>query len=252
MLRGVDLKGHVALVTGASRGIGRAVAEALAGAGAAVAVNYTANDDAAQRVVEGIQVAGGTALRHRATVADLDEVRQMMRRVEKDLGHVDILVNNAGITRDRSFKNMDATEWGKVLRVNLGGVFNCTRTVIDGMLVRQYGRIVNISSVVGQAGNFGQANYAASKAGILGFTKSLALETARKGITVNAICPGFIETEMVGAIPADVQQQLLARIPLARFGRAEEVAAAVLFLAADGAGYITGQVIAPNGGLYLA
>ncbi len=248
----MELKGHVALVTGASRGIGRAVAEALAGAGAAVAVNYTANDEAAQEVVDGIRTAGGVALRHRANVADLDEVRQMARRVEKDLGNVDILVNNAGINRDRSFKNMDATEWGKVLRVNLGGVFNCTRTVIDGMLVRQYGRIVNISSVVGQAGNFGQANYAASKAGILGFTKSLALETARKGITVNAICPGFIETEMVGAIPADVQQQILARIPLARFGRAEEVATAVLFLAADGAGYITGQVIAPNGGLYLA
>jgi len=251
MMGGVNLKGHVALVTGASRGIGRAVAEALAAAGAAVTVNYTANDEKAQEVVESIQAAGGVAIRHRANVADLDEVRQMVRRVEKDLGHVDILVNNAGINRDRSFKNMDATEWGKVLRVNLGGVFNCTRTVIDGMLVRQYGRIVNISSVVGQAGNFGQANYAASKAGILGFTKTVALETARKGITVNAVCPGFIETEMVEAIPEDVQRQIQARIPLGRFGTAEEVAATVLFLVADEAGYITGQVIAPNGGLYL-
>jgi acetoacetyl-CoA reductase len=251
MLNGVSLTGHVALVTGGSRGIGRAVAEALAACGAAVAVNYTANDEKAQEVVEGVRAAGGKALRCRANVADLDEVREMVRRVEKEVGHVDILVNNAGITRDRSFKNMDATEWGKVINVNLTGVFNCTRTVIDGMLIRQYGRIVNISSVVGQAGNFGQANYAATKAGILGFTKAVALETARKGITVNAICPGFIETEMVEAIPAEVQKQILARIPLGRFGRAEEVAAAVLFLAADQAGYITGQVIAPNGGLYL-
>jgi len=247
----VELKGRVALVTGASRGIGRAVALALAGRGAAVAVNYTNQDERAQEVVDAVRAAGGTALRHRANVGDLDEVREMVRRVEKDLGHVDILVNNAGITRDRSFRNMDATEWGKVVAVNLTGVFNCTRTVIDGMLVRQYGRVVNISSVVGQAGNFGQANYAATKAGILGLTKTLALETARKGVTVNAVCPGFIETEMVEAIPEDVQKQILARVPLGRFGRAEEVAAAVLFLVADEAAYITGQIIAPNGGLYM-
>ena len=252
MLDRVNLTGRVALVTGASRGIGRAVAEALAGRGAAVAVNYTTQDERAQEVVDAVRAAGGKALRHRANVADLDEVREMVRRVEKDLGRIDILVNNAGINRDRSFKNMDATEWGKVLSVNLTGTFNCTRTVIDGMLIRQYGRIVNMSSVVGQAGNFGQANYAATKAGILGFTKSVALETARKGVTVNVICPGFIATEMVEGIPEDVQKQILARIPLGRFGQAEEIAAAVLFLVADEAAYITGQVIAPNGGLYMA
>jgi acetoacetyl-CoA reductase len=251
MLDGVNLKGRVALVTGASRGIGRGVAEALAAHGAAVAVNYTNQDEKAQEVVDSIRAAGGSALRHRANVGDLDEVRQMVRRVEKDLGQVDILVNNAGINRDRSFKNMDATEWSKVVTVNLTGVFNCTRTVIDGMLVRQYGRIINISSVVGQAGNFGQANYAATKAGILGFTKTVALETARKGVTVNAVCPGFIETEMVAGIPGDVQEQIVARIPLGRFGRADEVAAAVLFLVADQAAYVTGQIISPNGGLYL-
>jgi 3-oxoacyl-(acyl-carrier-protein) reductase len=251
MQNGVNLKGRVALVTGASRGIGRAVAEALAARGAAVAVNYTNQDEKAQEVVDAIRAAGGTALRHRANVGDLDEVRQMVRRVEKDLGHVDILVNNAGINRDRSFKNMDVTEWSKVITVNLTGVFNCTRTVIDGMLVRQYGRIINISSVVGQVGNFGQANYAATKAGILGFTKTVALETARKGVTVNAVCPGFIETEMVAGIPEDVKAQILARIPLGRFGRAEEVAATVLFLVADQAAYITGQIIGPNGGVYM-
>jgi 3-oxoacyl-(acyl-carrier-protein) reductase len=252
MLPTVNLKGHVALVTGASRGIGRAVAEALAAHGTSVAVNYTNQDEKAQEVVDAIRAAGGKALRHRANVADLDEVREMVRRVEKDLGHIDILVNNAGINRDRSFKNMDATEWGKVLGVNLTGAFNCTRTVIDGMLVRQYGRIVNMSSVVGQAGNFGQANYSATKAGIIGLTKTVALETARKGVTVNAICPGFIATEMVGGIPEDVQAQILARIPLGRFGQAEEIAAAVLFLVADEAAYITGQIIAPNGGLYMS
>ena len=252
MQQGVNLAGRTALVTGASRGIGRAVAEALAARGAAVAVNYTNNDEAAQETVEQIRAGGGKAIRHRANVGDLDEVREMVRRVERDLGHVDLLVNNAGITRDRSFKNMDATEWGKVITVNLTGVFNCARTVIDGMLIRQYGRIVNISSVVGQAGNFGQANYAASKAGILGLTKTLALETARRGVTVNAICPGFIETEMVAAIPEDVQKKILATIPAGRFGRPDEVSAAVLFLVADQAAYITGQVIAPNGGLYFS
>jgi 3-oxoacyl-(acyl-carrier-protein) reductase len=246
------LAGQVALVTGGCRGIGKAIALALAEEGAHVAINCRTGFQCqeSQKVWGWIREHGGTASVWQADVSVREQVEQMKEVFLKDLKKVDILVNNAGITRDKTFARMEVEMWDQVLAVNLNGAFNCTRAFIDTMIERQYGRVVNITSIVGQTGNFGQANYAAAKAGIIGMTKTLAKELARKGITVNAIAPGFVETDMLSAIPAEVREKILAQIPMGRFGQPEEVARLVRFLVTEG-NYITGQVIALNGGLYV-
>ncbi len=247
----MKLEGRTALVTGGSRGIGRAIAKALAKEGADVAINYQSNDAAAAEVVEEIQQMGRQAVTAKADVSDPLETYRMAQAVMKEFGHIDILVNNAGVTSDKSFINMDHATWRKVLAINLDGVFNCTKVCIDQMVEQSYGRVVNITSVIGQIGNFGQANYAASKAGVAAMTKSLAKELASKGITVNAVAPGFIETEMVLAIPESAQTRLLNLIPLRRFGKAEEVAQMVVFLCSSDGDYVTGAELEVNGGLFM-
>jgi 3-oxoacyl-(acyl-carrier-protein) reductase len=247
----MKLQGKTALVTGGSRGIGRAIAIALAEEGADVAVNYVSSEGAARDVVETIRKTGRRAMLAQADVGDYPDTFRMAQEVLREFGHLDILVNNAGINSDKTFVKMDHASWRKVLGINLDGVFNCTKVFMDQMLKRNYGRVVNITSVIGQIGNFGQANYAASKAGVAAFTKSLAKELAAKGITVNAVAPGFIETEMVGAIPEKVRNKLLEQIPLRRFGTAEEVARAVVFICSTDGDYITGAELSINGGLLM-
>src|SRR5256712_2772967 len=247
----MKLKGRTALVTGASRGIGRAVAWALAEEGADVAVNYVSSEAAANDVVEQIRKMGRRATLAQADVSDFPDTFRMAQEVLGAFGHVDILVNNAGINSDKTFVKMDHASWRKVLAINLDGVFNCTKVFVDAMLKRGYGRIVNITSVIGQIGNFGQANYAASKARVSAMTKSLAKELASKGITVNAVAPGFIETEMVSGIPEKVQQKLLGQIPMGRFGKADEVSRASVYLCSSDGDYITGAELSINGGLFM-
>jgi len=247
----MKLKGRTALVTGASRGIGRAVAWALAEEGADVAVNYVSSETAAKDVAEQIRTLGRRAVLAQADVADFPDTFRMAQEILKEFGHLDILVNNAGISSDKTFVKMDHASWRKVLAINLDGVFNCTKVFVDQMLAQGYGRVVNMTSVIGQIGNFGQANYAASKAGVAAFTKSLAKELASKGVTVNAIAPGFIETEMVRGIPDKVKEKLLAQIPLKRFGTAEEVARAVCYIVSTDGDYITGAELSMNGGLLM-
>jgi 3-oxoacyl-(acyl-carrier-protein) reductase len=244
-----ELSGRTCLVTGASRGIGRAIALELGRHGASVAVGYGRNEDAAAEVVKEIVGSGSQAFAVPGDVADPEAIEGIVASVLDRFGKIDILVNNAGITRDRSLAKMTPEEWDDVLRTNLGGVYHMTSRVLPHMVQAGYGRIVSISSVIGLHGNFGQANYAAAKAGIIGFTKSAALEVARKGVTVNALAPGFIETEMIAAMPDEAREKILARIPMQRFGRPEEVAQAAYFLVANG-DYITGQVFEINGGLY--
>ncbi len=279
---GKKLEGKVALVTGGSRGIGMAIALRLAQEGADVAINYqrtkeqaeevsklidqmgTKNEleklallidnmdtkEHAKEVSKKIESMGRHSVICQANVSDAEQVWKMRDEVVRQFGKIDVLINNAGITRDKSFAKMTPQMWSEVLSVNLDGTFHCTKAVIDGMLERKYGRIVNISSVIGRMGNFGQANYAASKAGIIGFTQTLAKEFASKGITVNAIAPGFIETDMVRSISGEAMEKVLAQIPLRRLGKPEEVAGAVAYLVSEG-DYITGQVIDINGGLYI-
>jgi 3-oxoacyl-(acyl-carrier-protein) reductase len=244
------LTGRSGIVTGAGRGIGRAIALELGRHGANVAVGFSQNGEAAEEVVGEIRASGADAFPLQANVSRPEEVKPAIASAADRFGRIDFLVNNAGITRDRTLARMSHDEWNAVIDVNLHSIFNVTSEVLPYMLREGYGRLVNVSSVVGQSGNFGQTNYAAAKAGIIGFTKSAALEVARKGITVNCIAPGFTETDMLAAVPNEGQQAVLAKIPMGRFGRPEEMATAALFLIAYG-DYITGQVIAVNGGLYL-
>ncbi len=245
-----DLKGKVAIVTGASRGIGRHIALQLARRGADVAINYRSRQSDADEVVKEIEATGVRALAIQADLSGMPAARGLVRQVQEQWGRIDILVNNAGITRDKSMKKLTDDDWNDVLDTNLGSVYATCSEVLKIMMDQKYGRIINITSFVGQAGNFGQANYAASKGGIIAFTKTLALEMAKYNITVNAIAPGFTETEMLAQVPENIREQIIARVPMGRFGQPEEIARAVVFLAAEG-DYITGQQINVNGGVYM-
>ena len=245
-----DFSDQVALVTGASRGIGRQVALELSSHGAAV-ILISRSQEASETVAESIREQGGMALAVPMDVGEPDQVESALACVAEQFERVDILVNNAGITRDNLLLRMKEEEWRQVLNVNLDGVFYVTRKVVAGMLRQRYGRVVNITSVVGQMGNPGQANYAASKAGVIGLTKALAREVASRNITVNAIAPGFIETDMTAQMKEQVKDQLKAGIPLKRLGTVEDIAGGVLFLASKDAGYITGHVLNINGGMYM-
>lgn len=243
------LSGKVAIVTGASRGIGRAIAISLAEKGAGVVVNYTSRAGAAAEVVETIRNAGGTAMVFQADVAKSAEAIALVKAAGAKFNRVDILVNNAGIIRDNLIVRMKEEDWDAVLDVNLKGAYNCIRAVARRMLKNHYGRIINISSVVGLVGNISQANYCAAKAGLIGLTKAMAKELGSRNITVNAVAPGFITTEMSAALPEEVKERMLGQVPLKRFGSPEDVAGLVSFLASDAAGYITGQAIAVDGGM---
>jgi acetoacetyl-CoA reductase/3-oxoacyl-[acyl-carrier protein] reductase len=244
------LDGKTALVTGASRGIGRAIVIELAREGARVALNYNSNDAAAKEVADAIGKVGGECLLVKANVAESRQARGIVKRVAEQFGHLDILVNNAGITRDKQIGKMTDEEWLEVIATNLNAAFFCTSAAIPIMSAQSYGRIINISSMNGQVGAFGQANYSASKGGIIAFTRTAAVELARSGITVNTVAPGYTETDMFAKVPADIQAQIKAKIPLHRFAQPEEIAKAVVFLAAEG-DYITGQQINVNGGAYM-
>jgi acetoacetyl-CoA reductase/3-oxoacyl-[acyl-carrier protein] reductase len=244
------LNGKTALVTGASRGIGRAIAIELAREGAKVAINFQNNEEKAKEVAYDIRKFGGTCTLVKANLANPQEARAMVKKAAEEFGHLDILVNNAGITRDKMLTKMTDEDWTEVIQTNLNAVFFTTSAAIPIMAAQSYGRIVNVSSMNGQVGAVGQANYSASKGGVFAFTRTAALELARSNITVNAVAPGFTETDMFAKVPANLQAQIRGRIPLNRFAQPEEIAKAVLYLVADG-DYITGQTISVNGGAFM-
>ena len=239
--------GRVAFVTGGTRGIGRAIVERLKADGFKVAAGYSGNEQAAQACAAelGVMVVKGN-------VGVFEDCGRAVADVEAELGPIEVLVNNAGITRDGVFHKMTPEQWSEVIRVNMDSVYNMTRHVIEGMRDRGWGRVINISSINGQKGQMGQTNYSAAKAGVIGFTKALALESARKGVTVNCICPGYIDTEMVQAVPENVLAQIIGQIPVGRLGKGEEIADMVAFLAGEHAGYVTGSTLSLNGGQYMA
>ncbi len=247
----IDLQENVALVTGGAQGIGKAIVDLLADCGASVVVSDI-NRETAEKTVAELTAQGKKAMAAQANVARGEEVKAMVDSVISQWGKVDILVNNAGITRDTLLLRMKDEDWDAVLSVNLKGTYNCMKAVLSSMSKQRRGRIVNISSIVGVIGNAGQANYAASKAAVIGLTKTVAREYASRGITVNAVAPGFIDTAMTAVLPAEVKENLMKQIPLARLGSASDVANAVVFLASDRASYMTGQVLHVNGGMYMA
>lgn len=236
----------IALVTGGTRGIGRAISKSLVEDGFEVAANYAGNDEAARRCAEelGINV-------YKFDVGDYDACQIGIAQIEAELGSVDVLVNNAGITRDAMLHKMSREQWDDVIRVDLSSAFNLSQAVVTGMREKGWGRIVNISSINGQKGQMGQTNYSAAKAGLIGFSKALAQETARKGITVNTVCPGYTDTDMVAAVPEKVLEGIVSTIPVGRLGKSSEIAACVSFLASDGAAFVTGATLAANGGQYI-
>lgn len=247
----MQLKGKTAIVTGGARGIGRAIAFKLAEAGANIVINYTSSSKAAEDVVEEIKNLGVSALALKADVSKNDEIENLVKEVLNQYGSIDILVNNAGITRDNLLIRMSEQEFQDVIDINLKGAFICTKHVSKVMIKQRTGKIINIASVVGVMGNAGQSNYAASKAGLIGFTKSIAKELAKRGINVNAVAPGYIETDMTASLPEKVREEFMINIPLSRAGKPQDVANAVLFLASEYSEYITGQVINIDGGMVM-
>jgi 3-oxoacyl-[acyl-carrier protein] reductase len=243
------MEGRTCLVTGSSKGIGRGIAEDLGAHGANVVVNYRSSEAEAHEVADNIEDAGGDSIVVQANVAELDEVRSMYETVQDAYGNIDVLVNNAGITVDKKFENMTREDWDKVMEVNLGGVFNCTKVCFEDIREAHEGRLINISSVVGQQGNYGQANYATTKSGLFGFTRTIALELAREGSTANCVAPGFVKTDMLESVPERVQEGILERIPLDRFAEVEDVVHMVTFVAQEQSSYMTGQVLGVNGGM---
>jgi 3-oxoacyl-[acyl-carrier protein] reductase len=243
------LEGQTCLVTGASRGIGRGIATELANVDADVVVNYRSSEAAAHEVVDEIEEMGQQAMAAQCDVSDYEEVEAMVEDVHDAMGGVDVLVNNAGMNIDKVFKKLTPEDWQRVLDVNLTGTFNCTHCLYDDILEAEHGRLINISSVVGQQGNYGQANYATTKSGLFGFTRTVALEMASSGSTANCVAPGFVETDMLEGVPDRVREQILERIPLDRFAEVEDVSGIVRFVASPESSYMTGQILAVNGGM---
>ena len=245
-----ELEGAVAVVTGASRGLGSAIADELGHGGAKVVINYSRSQEPAEELANHLKESGTEAVAIQADVSDAGQAEKLVNEAIEQFGRIDILVNNAGMNRDKTLKKMEVEDWDQVIQVDLNSAFYTVHAALPHMVEQESGKIINMSSFVGEAGNIGQANYAAAKAGLLGFTKTAAQELARYGITVNAICPGFIETDMVADIPEEAQEKLLKTVPLGRFGQPEEIARAVRYLVVDG-DYITGQSLDINGGVYI-
>lgn len=246
-----DVSGKVALVTGGSRGIGKAIALTLAEGGADILLNYSRSDKQAEEVKQKIEAMGRKCVTVRADVSKFEQAQNLGKAVVNHFGKVDILINNAGVNRDRTLRRMTPEQWNEVIQTNLSSLFNCTKAVIEAMVAQGSGVIVSVSSIIGEMGNIGQVNYAATKAGIIGFTKTMAKELAGNNIRVNAIAPGFIETDMLGTVPEDIRKQIVVQIPLGRFGTPEEIALAVLYLCSPASSWITGTTLRINGGHYI-